>query len=93
MAAARLFVSPVKSLPPPGLFYSDSDGDSLGVAVLYSDSSPLGVWQYRTTAATDWQELAFPAAAQSAIWRVLAAVLHLGNVTFKAGEKEGTQVR
>ena len=30
--------------------------------MLYSDSSPLGVWQYKTPAA-DWEELAFPAAA------------------------------
>ena len=38
------------------------------------------------------KRLAFPAEAQSAIWRVLAAVLHLGNVHFRAGEKEGTEV-
>jgi hypothetical protein len=38
------------------------------------------------------KRLAFPAESQEAIWRVLACVLHLGNLEFKAGEKEGTEV-
>jgi len=40
------------------------------------------------------QRLAFPSEAQECIWRVLAAILHLGNIEFipKEGTDEGTEV-
>ena len=47
--------------------------------------------QYGTVAAA-LKRLAFPAEAQECIWRVLAAVLHLGNLTFRNLETEGSEV-
>merc|ERR1711899_495654 len=47
--------------------------------------------QYGTVQAA-LKRLAFPAEAQECIWRVLASVLHLGNIHFNALEKEGTEV-
>lgn len=47
--------------------------------------------QYGTVQAA-LKRLAFPAEAQECIWRVLASVLHLGNIHFNALDKEGTEV-
>lgn len=48
--------------------------------------------QYSQVAAA-LRRLAFPAEAQEAIWRLLACVLHLGNIQFRALETEGSEVR
>ena len=39
------------------------------------------------------KRLGFPQEATDTIWRVLASVLHLGNISFESKENEGTDIR